>query len=1168
MDSLFSKKKRVLTQAAIASTLLMVNSHAVAIQQVNGADVDLVAGGANAGNGGVDFLTDNTLKVHNANAVGTSIGFAGNSSVSTPFSGSGVVEFDTNANAGPGTGNIQANVGEFGALGDLRITGANGAETITLKGTINNINKTEVGSVAKSTLVLGTGAGGNLTGNIDLKNDSDVTVTDGFSVTGNIDNTAGVNDKGGVNFSGSSSVSGTIGATNGLRLINLTGGGNTTVNLKGPVFSDIIQVGAGTLDLDDNVILTTSGTNAFLGFSADGKVIIADGKDFDGEIDATGGANFGTVTFEGTSKVTDTVSNKLGVFTNPIKALTLSGGAGKTVTLENLEAKVQTTTIDDGTLVFGDSTGNSNRTLTSTVVFSGTGGLLKLGNAGVTVNSNVTGNITTTGNNVGSVETYKNSSIVGLMGANGNSLERLELKGGNANDVVTVSGASFIKNVIIDKGSLGLGANLTSQDVTFNADGKLSVGDGANLTIANGVVTTGFGTGNVEFIGDSTVASQLGTGANRLSTLDAQGAAGKTVTLQQDAFFVNGATISGTGTLDINANFTGPVAFTANGVLDVAANSAISAAISTNANSQGTVNFEGAYSTAAEVGLAAGNSLNAVNIGTKAAGTFTQNHGIHADTVTVFGANGAVLMPVGDQTIMGDLVLDANGASTLTLGTNTLTLAASGGGSAGDFTSNGTSIINTTLTGGVTPTIGNVMAAGTVTTAANDTVAVTPVGFIADGTVVDVLTGTVAGGVNATKVTGSTFTYALSSQVDATNKILQVVSNRPLAFPKVAENTQSAGVAFALESAGPAATGELLQLIGSLDALGAVGPHAMNEALETLATVVGPTRVTSEVWGQTLDAVTRRLDDLRDGGPFRVTQSGERGYSAGYTSNDRGAWIQVFGNDFDQQEREDISGYDGHTLGIAIGTDWEVGHEDRGLIGISGSYAQTDTTSKMKAGSSLDLKNIQGTLYGSYIWDNNWYVDAFIAGAYVEYDSKRNIQVPGTPRIFRTARAEYEGWVYGGQLTTGYVYTSGNCTVTPMATLRYSHVEIDDYTESDAGILNMSVSTDDIDSFKAGLGFRLQHRSVYSRAILTPEFRAMAFYDFNTDRHRTTSTMFAPVGPFTTIGPEPDELNYQLGIGLVVHTEDDTVFTISYDFEFREDYHAHNGYLKFRYEWA
>jgi|GEM_PF-3390904 len=407
--------------------------------------------------------------------------------------------------------------------GAMVLTTTNGILSKTAFANTFDINKaalinSNIGAAGSEFLLVKVGAIGNTTINGDIfatttqfQADNILTLTDGSDVEFNIDSLGG----GKLVLAGDHIIKGTVGATNSLTFINVTGA-NKTVNFQS-------DVKAGSVNFSGVANCAT-------------KIILADGVDITGNVDnTTGSSSAGTLNFAGDGSVSGTIGA-----TNGLCQINLQGAAGKLVTFGN-DTKVGSGNINflnDSTLNIAnkaDITGNIDTDAASqgTLNFIGdsvVNGIVGLSNelklvnlsgAGSTVNFNqnvntdvmlftaggtaalasgitVSGAITTTANNQGNVNFLGNFNIKNQIGAPGLALNSINVNGASgttvnlfediyaANTNVTAGGTLFAKDVATIMGNVNLtAASGSTLAVASNATPLTITGD---LNVPNGTV--------------------------------------------------------------------------------------------------------------------------------------------------------------------------------------------------------------------------------------------------------------------------------------------------------------------------------------------------------------------------------------------------------------------------------------------------------------------------------------------------------------------------------------------------------------------------------------------------------------------------------------------------------------------------------------------------------
>ncbi|HET9843603.1 MAG TPA: autotransporter domain-containing protein [Gammaproteobacteria bacterium] len=671
------------------------------------------------------------------------------------------------------------------------------------------------------------------------------------------------------------------------------------------------------------------------------------------------------------------------------------------------------------------------------------------------------------------------------------------------------------------------GSVCTTEGVLFTGDFLLTVNNGDQIGNVGGVSaeTINANQGQIAFQGTSIVTGSIGTSLLPINGIGIQGA-GKTVTFVGDVYTKNGIgfdnAVSGSAIVQPGVNLNTEV-FTLN-------------------PGTGIVTYQGNSTTAGNLGDLGG-SLEAVNVN---AGTLNLGHGIFATDTTVNA--GAALNTIASNTITGNLIIDG----TVNLNTNTLTVT-------GDAPISATGNLQTTLTNA--PSNGKLAIGGTAT-CTNCTVTVNVSGdSIATGKQFTVVDGGVYAG-DLPVIIGNNATYNFVPSTDNTDLFL-TVTRTP--FTDTATDPNLAGVAGFLEGIAFDTllnNPEFAPLIQSLSTLDAA---QFQQALSTLIPISDGSIMTLShlAVDEVLLNISQRLATMSP--MFASMQAGN--YAAGDWDTGAGNWIQIFGNDVNHDARSGFAGFDAWNAGFAIGFDKEWWRNV--LIGIGFSYAYTDVDSKAAAGNNLDIQTYNGFIYGNWRITPPIYWDAVLSVAYHDYDTNRYIVSPGVPPINVRAEGEFGAWQGTFFTELGYELLIDHWFITPHINFKYSHLDSKRLEETGAGALNLSVEYDDVNEVVLGGGLRLGYIMEMDYNVqLMPHLRAQVFHDFENDAQISTANFVGLGGAFVTPGLSPDDTTFRVGAGLDVACPHNWYFTINYDYKFRDDFDAHGGWVKFRWEWV
>jgi len=977
-------------------------------------------------------------------------------------------------------------------------------------------------------------------------------LSDSVIITGSIDNTSGTADTGTLNFLGASTITSTIGQTQSLFAINLMGAGKT-VNLQGNT-----TVSSGNLNFAANAILN-----------------LANNVNVTANIDNTTGANnIGTLNLLGNSTITGTIGATKSLFAINLK------GAGSTVNLQ-------------GSINVG--TGNLNFT---------TNAILNLAN-----NVNVTGNInnTTGGDNVGTLNFLGNSTITGTIGAS------------NSIFAINQSGASSIVNY---QGNINVGTGNFNFSGAANSASTATFFDGIIITANIDNITGTAGNGSLQFNGGAKLTGNIGSSnALNLITANATGSIGKSLELDgavinantininddgsgnpangsslvlnntsqplvltanitattnnEDSININGtqlATITGNiGTPSvmfnlvkvganapaiINGNdYATNTQFQGNNSLTFGNNSSSGNITTLNPN-QGILIFSGNFSANGTIGNNP-NKLNTITIHGPAGSVVNfDSHDVFASNVNI--DNGGTLLITGNQSIDGALNL-TNG-SNLSLGNNSaLTITNTLGAGTLDLTA-GTML--TIDMGGNLTTTGTVTTKGLATVNANATLTINNPPFSPSGTVIIPLIISDAGGAQLHPMKINSPSLFTQFQTIVQGNHLNLAINF-VPFSGNADRTNTRGVAAALEALDPnLVTGSLSAILQQIPNF--TNNEDFNDALATLAPTVDQSQFEPfNIQRHVFDIIQNRLAQIYFNG--RLGFAAEQGYANGdWNDTPCSSWISIFGQHAIQQERHEIPGYNEITKGFLLGYGSQL--TDNLILGLAFSDALTKVDNRISIDSHTSIESYQLSTYGQYSlpclplfinWD--------IAIAYNNYDAQRNILF-GDVRL--SPKSNYHGWQYGGQGVIGYVFSENNFHTVPIASLYYSHLDLNSYTEMDAGTTDQMVDGSNHNALLTGLGVKITYDMDSYLSLLQPEMHFNVFYDFYGSAMQITS-QFTGGGPsFVTAGAKPAQTSFDLGTGFVfISKKTGLLLQMTYDFNAKEQYTAHSGFMRLWYEW-
>lgn len=423
-----------------------------------------------------------------------------------------------------------------------------------------------------------------------------------------------------------------------------------------------------------------------------------------------------------------------------------------------------------------------------------------------------------------------------------------------------------------------------------------------------------------------------------------------------------------------------------------------------------------------------------------------------------------------------------------------------------------------------------------------------------------IISGGGAGCLNVIPVTGSTLLTHFSTRV--TGATLELVTSFSPATIFATPHTEPVAAAL---GAVTGATGSLANLQNQLPLF--TDADILNDGFETIEqpTMSGgaleQSFATALMVGDLINfRIHQRIQSQKLG---LAMQEEQTGYAAGGIGlGQHSTWFKVFGQQANQDERDGIEGYKDNTWGIMIGVDRQFSSQT--LLGASVNWAKANVHNK-DSGSSTAIDSYQASVYGEYDFEGPVYFNGLASAAYNDYKTHHNILF-GTVSLRPTGH--FHGSQYGVAGEVGYDYPINGFHLIPLASLFYSHLDLQAYTETGADTANQQVAGTDFSMLLGGVGIRLTYDYSCQSVVYEPELHARVFYDFINDSMQATA-LFVGGGPsFSTIGLSPAPTSFNVGVSLATFSNNsDIVLSASYDFEYKNNYYANMGFLRVRYEW-
>ncbi|QQE11369.1 autotransporter outer membrane beta-barrel domain-containing protein [Planctomycetota bacterium] len=272
------------------------------------------------------------------------------------------------------------------------------------------------------------------------------------------------------------------------------------------------------------------------------------------------------------------------------------------------------------------------------------------------------------------------------------------------------------------------------------------------------------------------------------------------------------------------------------------------------------------------------------------------------------------------------------------------------------------------------------------------------------------------------------------------------------------------------------------------------------------------------------------------------------------TENQYAFWTSAFGSIAEQDDTDNIAGYQSRSAGSLIGIDRK---HDNLLLGAAIGFAHADIDTNQSRGST-DFDALTTAAYFAYA-PSNFTLDGGVIYTLGFSDYKRETA------LGRTAEADdVTSHAFTNYLGLGKDFTSNNnrLTLTPHAQISYTYFTQDSYEESKADALNLAVDSFDAHTLSSALSFAAAYQ--YNDQ-LTLNSKLAYTYDFTNDAPEATATFQGPGStPFSTTGIETDKSAIDLGLGFDYLLNNNTKTSLNYNYQHRSSYQAQSLTLNLR----
>ncbi|OYW76129.1 MAG: hypothetical protein B7Z37_10275 [Verrucomicrobia bacterium 12-59-8] len=249
------------------------------------------------------------------------------------------------------------------------------------------------------------------------------------------------------------------------------------------------------------------------------------------------------------------------------------------------------------------------------------------------------------------------------------------------------------------------------------------------------------------------------------------------------------------------------------------------------------------------------------------------------------------------------------------------------------------------------------------------------------------------------------------------------------------------------------------------------------------------------------------------------------------------------------------NGFDVQSVGSTIGGDVRL--DEHWVLGATLGYARS--TSDLTEGGRLSADGMRAAVYAMYI-SGAFYTEAMVGGSFNSYDTRR-------AALGGMAQGSTNSTSFDTYVGTGYDIYVNQWTFTPVASLRYTVVNIDSFQET-GSLQPLSFGSQNQDSMRSRIGMRVAYNTLCGAARVSPSLGLQWQHEYLNNELAMTSQFANGAGnPFTVHGPKIGRDSAIVTAGINVAWSRYAVY-MAYQAElFRTNYDSHTMIVGFRVAW-
>ncbi|VVE68169.1 hemagglutinin-related protein [Pandoraea anapnoica] len=293
---------------------------------------------------------------------------------------------------------------------------------------------------------------------------------------------------------------------------------------------------------------------------------------------------------------------------------------------------------------------------------------------------------------------------------------------------------------------------------------------------------------------------------------------------------------------------------------------------------------------------------------------------------------------------------------------------------------------------------------------------------------------------------------------------------------------------------------------------------------------------------------------------LRIAKAGGTGIATGDSAAHWGGWGQAFGGHASQSARDSVDGYRANYGGLLVGADRAFGDHVR--AGGAFQFSRTVISNDGSTSGNQTSVNGYGLIgYAAYTGEP-WYVNLTGSVVLQRYNSTRLVSMQGFNGM---ANGNFNGQQYVTSAEFGWPLAAGRAVITPLASITYSYLNQNSYTETGGNGTALSVGSAGSSSVRSALGAKFALTFETASGTWTPELGLRWVHEYNRTRQVTGASFAAdPTGQtgFTTVGATPVSDLAEMSLGVTLMRANNLSASVRYDLQVGSSFVSHTGIVR------